>query len=77
MGKEGRIKADLLANVVEIEGSVDGILRGKDKIILKESARVRAKLIAPCLGLEKGCVFNGTAVMDNGSKSSVEKPRTD
>ena len=70
VGKKGRVKADLLANVIEIEGSVDGNLQGEDKIVLNKSGRVRGKLIAPCISLDEGCIFNGTVVMDTGSKSS-------
>ena len=72
VGKKGRVKADLLAKVIEIEGTVDGTLQGEDKIILNKSGRVRGKLIAPCVGLEESCIFNGTVVMDNGSRSMDE-----
>ena len=72
VGKEGRIKADLLARVIQVDGYVDGLLRGEEQILLSETGRVRGKLIAPQVILEEGCNFKGTVDMGDRTQDSAE-----
>lgn len=72
VGKEGRIKADLLARVIQVDGFVDGLLRGEEQILLSQTGRVRGKLIAPQVILEDGCNFKGTVDMGERSRDSAE-----
>ena len=72
VGKEGRIKADLLARVIQVDGFVDGLLQGEEQILLSETGRVRGKLIAPQVILEEGCNFKGTVDMGERTQDSSE-----
>ena len=72
VGKEGRIKADLLARVIQVDGFVDGLLRGEEQILLSETGHVRGKLIAPQVVLEEGCNFKGTVDMGDRTQDSAE-----
>ncbi len=72
VGKEGRIKADLLAKAIQVDGFVDGLLRGEDQILLSQTGRVRGKLIAPQVVLEEGCNFKGTVDMGDRTQDSAE-----
>jgi len=70
VGKEGRIKADLLARMIRVDGFVEGLLRGEEQIIVSETGRVRGKLIAPQVVLKEGCSFKGTVDMGERTQDS-------
>ena len=72
VGREGRLKADLLAKTFQVDGFVAGTLQGEEWIRLSETGRVRGKLIAPRVILEEGCNFKGTIDMDASAKPSAE-----
>ena len=72
VGKEGRIKADLLARVIQVDGFVDGLVRGEEQILLSETGHVRGKLIAPQVILQEGCNFKGTVDMGDRTRDSAE-----
>ena len=72
VGKEGRIKADLQARVIQVDGFVDGLLRGEEQILLSETGRVRGKLIAPRVILKEGSKFKGTVDMGDRMQDSAE-----
>lgn len=72
VGKEGWIKADLVARVIQVDGFVDGLLQGEEQILLSETGRVRGKLIAPQVILEEGCNFRGTVDMGERTQDSSE-----
>lgn len=68
VGKEGRVKAEMLAKVIQIDGSVEGTLCGEKTIRLQENARVRGDLTAPAVVLPEGCKFTGRVDMGDGDK---------
>ena len=72
VGREGWVKADILARVIRIEGSVQGVLRAEEKILLVRTGTVQGKLIAPRVVLEEGCKFRGSINMGAGAQSSDE-----
>ena len=64
VGKNGRIKADIVGKVISIEGEVEGNLFGEEKIVLRQSAVVRGNMTAPRVNLEDGAKFKGSIEMD-------------
>ncbi len=76
VGREGRIKADMFAKLVSIEGSVEGTIQGEEKIVLRGTGSVRGNLIAPQVVLEEGCRFKGSIDMgdnnDDQESSAVD-----
>jgi len=75
VGREGRIKADMFAKLISIEGYVEGTIEGEEKIVLRGTGNVRGSLIAPQVVLEEGCRFNGSIDMGDtadGMESSAE-----
>ena len=72
VGKEGRIKADMLAKVIQIDGCVEGLLRGEEQILLTETGRVQGRLIAPQVVLKEGCSFKGTVDMGDSTQDSAK-----
>lgn len=68
VGKEGRIKANVHARVIEIEGQVEGDLRGDEQVVVRRSGNIRGNVVAPRVTLEDGCRFKGSIDMDAAEK---------
>lgn len=80
VGGDGRVKADISARIVTVEGQVEGDLRAKEQVILRSSARVQGDLTAPRVVLEDGASFRGLVDMGEGveaaEKEAVAKNRS-
>jgi len=64
IGKDGQVKANVHASVVEVEGHTEGDLKGDVQVVMRRSAQVRGNVIAPRVTLEDGCKFRGSIEMD-------------
>ena len=69
---EGRVKGDMLAKVIRIEGTVEGNLQGEEQILLCRSANVRGNLTASRVVLEDECRFRGGIRMTGGGEPAAE-----
>lgn len=70
VGKEGKVKADIHARSITVDGTTDGDLFASEKISIRATAQVRGNLLAPSISLEDGAHFKGAVEMD---KQAVEK----
>ena len=75
VGKEGRIKANVHARIIEIEGTVEGDLHGDEQVVARKSGNINGNVVAPRVTLEDGCRFKGSIDMDTGNVSA-SKPST-
>jgi cytoskeletal protein CcmA (bactofilin family) len=77
IGSEGRVKADVQARTVVVEGEVEGDLRAQEQIILRHTAKVEGSITAPRVVLEDGAVFRGGIEMDagKGTATGISKPQ--
>ena len=64
IGSNGRVKADIYARTVIIEGGVEGSLFGDEQIIIRKSGQVRGDIVAPRVTLEDGATFKGSIDME-------------
>lgn len=64
IGQEGKIKADVYAKAVAVEGSVEGDLYGAEHINVSKSAKVQGNIFSPRVSLEDGARFKGSIEMD-------------
>ncbi|MBL8201036.1 MAG: polymer-forming cytoskeletal protein [Chromatiales bacterium] len=71
IGTSGKIKADVYAHTVFVEGSMDGDLFGSEQVIIRKSARVRGNITSPRVTLEDGAAFKGSIEMDPESVKNV------
>jgi cytoskeletal protein CcmA (bactofilin family) len=71
VGPQGKIKADVYAHTVFVEGSMDGDLYGSEQVIIRKSAKVRGNITSPRVSLEDGASFKGAIEMDPESVKSV------
>lgn len=71
IGTAGKIKADVYAHTVFVEGSMEGDLFGSEQVIIRKSAKVRGNITSPRVTLEDGAAFKGSIEMDPESVKSV------
>lgn len=74
VGKRGRVKANIHAKAVSIEGTVVGDIRCDERVELTAGADVTGNLSAPRVHLADGATFNGTIEMPvRQTESAVTK----
>lgn len=67
IGKSGRVKADIHARTIVVQGEIYGNLYGEEQIILRQTSTVRGNLLAPRVTLEDGSNFKGSIDMTAGN----------
>ena len=74
VGTEGSVKANVRAQMINIEGTVEGDLMGDERIIIHQSGNVRGNLIAPRVIIEDGAKFKGSIDMDTPDENRHPAP---
>lgn len=64
IGANGRIKADIHAKGVIVEGELQGDIVGTEKVIIRRSGNMRGNIVAPRVTLEDGAMFKGSIEME-------------
>ena len=59
IGQRGRVKADINACVITVEGTVEGDLTGDEAVIIKGTAKVTGNAKSPRVVIEDGAQFTG------------------
>ncbi len=72
IGQNGRVNADITAQVITIAGKVRGDLTSTEKVVISRSGNVHGNIVAPRMTLEDGAIFKGSIDMDPGEPA---KPR--
>jgi len=70
VGPEGRVKANIKARMVTIEGEVDGDVRGQEQVALRSASKVTGDITAPRVVLEDGATFLGSIDMSGKPPSN-------
>ena len=73
IGKNGRVKADVLGKIISVEGEVRGNIYGEEKIVIRASGVLHGNIAAPKVTLEEGAKFKGSIDMD--AKVEKQAPR--
>ena len=74
IGMEGKLKANVKAEYISIEGKVDGDLAGSKSVVVKESANVSGNIYSPTVTLREGATFNGKIDMSGKEQPQAEAP---
>jgi cytoskeletal protein CcmA (bactofilin family) len=61
---EGVVKANIRAQMISVEGTVDGDLQADKNVQVKDSARVNGNIRSPSVSIVEGAHFNGNIVME-------------
>ena len=64
IGRNGRVKANVYANSITVEGEVEGDLTGKDEVVIRQSGKVKGNVAAPRVVLDSGAKFQGSIDME-------------
>ena len=76
IGAQGTVKADIRAQLIVVEGTVDGDLHAEKSVVVKETAKVRGDIFAPTVSILEGACFSGNIDMD-GKKSTQPSVKSD
>lgn len=76
VGKSGHVKADISAKVVQVDGTIQGNISGKEKVIISNTGNVQGNIDSPRVSLEDGAKFKGSIDMDPGDQVTAELPLT-
>lgn len=73
VGKDGVVKANLMAKSITVEGSVEGDLIAQERILIKASSHVKGNLVAERVTLEDGSRFRGSIDMESAKANASTK----
>ena len=64
VGKEGKVRANVYARTITVDGSTEGDLYASERIAIRASAEIRGNLLAPRIAIDDGAQFKGSIEMD-------------
>jgi cytoskeletal protein CcmA (bactofilin family) len=64
IGPQGKIRADVYAHSIYVDGFMEGDLFGSERVHIRKSAQVRGNVTSPRVSLEDGAKFKGSIEMD-------------
>lgn len=64
IGERGKVKANIKARNVVIEGTVDGDVYGSESVSIRETAKVKGNIFTPRISITEGAHFKGGIDMD-------------
>ena len=76
IGPTGRVRANINASVIKIEGEVHGDMQGEEKVVISKSGKVQGNIVAPRVTLEDGAKFKGSIDMDPAGTVMSDSPVT-
>jgi cytoskeletal protein CcmA (bactofilin family) len=76
VGKEGKVKANIRAQIIRVEGTVEGDLHAERSVRVDESGNLRGNIHAPSVCLVEGSQFNGAVDMDT-NRAARANPRAE
>jgi cytoskeletal protein CcmA (bactofilin family) len=77
IGKEGKINASIAANIIKVEGTVQGDLHATKSVYVDNTGNLRGNIHAPSVCIVEGSRFNGSIDMESkGGAQRLAKPKT-
>ena len=70
---EGIVKASIRAQIIAVEGTVEGDLQAEKSVQVKESARIKGNIHAPNVSIVDGANFNGSVAMDVAKRPAPQR----
>lgn len=71
ISKSGKVRANIIANQIIVEGELEGDMNGDEKVVIRDTGNVRGNIIAPRVTLEDGAMFKGSIEMEPRNKSMI------
>ena len=64
IGPQGKVRADVYAHSIYVDGYLEGDLFGSERVNVRKSATVKGNITSPRVSLEDGAKFKGAIEMD-------------
>jgi len=74
IGAGGTVRASVEAQLVVIEGTVEGDVRAEKSVSVKETAHMTGNITAPSVSILQGATFNGSVDMGSGKAAKSASP---
>jgi cytoskeletal protein CcmA (bactofilin family) len=71
IGPQGKVRADVYAHSIYVDGYLEGDLFGSERVNVRKSATVRGNITSPRVSLEDGAKFKGAIEMDPQAAQNV------
>jgi cytoskeletal protein CcmA (bactofilin family) len=75
IGAQGKVRADVYAHSIYVDGLMEGDLFGTERVHIRKSAQVRGNVTSPRVSLEDGAKFKGSIEMDPQAVQSATANR--
>jgi len=74
IGPEGTVRASVEAQLVIVEGKMEGDVRAQKAVSVKETAHMTGNITAPSVTILQGATFNGNVDMTGGKAAKASLP---
>lgn len=64
IGAQGRVTGTAYANIIVVDGNIEGDLYAVERISIRKGARVQGSILSPRVSLEDGATLRGSVEMD-------------
>jgi cytoskeletal protein CcmA (bactofilin family) len=80
VGKTGKLKGEVKAQYIIIEGEVEGKVMANEKVELRDTGKYRGEILAPAVMISDNAFFDGTVKMmkegiDEGGTEKAQNPQ--
>src|SRR5580658_10852439 len=75
VGAQGTVKANIRAQLIIVEGTVEGDLQAEKSVSVRDTAKVSGNIYAPSVSINEGANFSGS--IDMGGKHGQAHGRND
>ncbi|HRI29452.1 MAG TPA: polymer-forming cytoskeletal protein [Chitinophagales bacterium] len=77
IGSSGMVLGDIVCENADVAGKIDGTIKVKELLNLKETATITGDISTHKLVIEAGAVFNGLCTMNNAETFNFDLPNPD
>lgn len=74
IGPNGRIKAEVAAKIVVVEGRIDGNISATERVDIRDSGSMEGDIVAPRVVIADGALFRGTVDMQRQGTAAQSSP---
>jgi cytoskeletal protein CcmA (bactofilin family) len=74
IGPNGRIKAQVFAKAIVVQGVVQGDITASERVDIRDNGSVDGDVSAPRVAIADGAHFRGSIDMQRGNKTDAAKP---
>ncbi|HEY3518897.1 MAG TPA: polymer-forming cytoskeletal protein, partial [Gammaproteobacteria bacterium] len=71
IGPQGKVRADVYAHSIYVDGYLEGDLFGSERVHIRKSAQVKGNVTSPRVSVEDGAKFKGAIEMDPQAAQNI------